>query len=304
MNVIFRKVRERDIDLLLLEQMCCSAEFVNWFFLRVMKRPPACLNLLSAKHSVVSSLGQTDIEVVVADDGGREVVFLIENKIARTKQPTQSERYEARRATYSGKDCRVVLVTPKRYATPSFVEGYNSVVNLEDVLKWFQDNELDGIRKVFKIALLEQALVQPMLPRNGDFRKRYWSISQGDEYRGLRMREDGGNFHFHPVGLPARVRLVHRVILGRVEIIFRGRRNEFLALKKTVAEIPEHSFEVRTYPKSSALSAKVSPLVREMNFDPQKEKVVEGLQAAVKLWEWFCGNKDAIMEAVHVESTA
>jgi len=39
----------------------------------------------------------------------------------------------------------------------------------------------------------------------------------------------------------------------------------------------------------------VSPLIREMNFEPQKEKLVEGLQAAVQLWEWFCGNKGAIM---------
>lgn len=113
MDVIFRSVRERDIDLLLLEQMCCSQEFVNWFFLQVTKRQPAKLNLVSARHSVVGSLGQTDIEVTVVGDGGREDVFLIENKIGRTKQPTQPERYEARCATYPGLKCRVVLVAPK-----------------------------------------------------------------------------------------------------------------------------------------------------------------------------------------------
>jgi hypothetical protein len=298
MNVIFRKVRERDIDLLLLEQLCCSPEFVTWFFLQVTKRRPSSLHLLSAKHSVVGSLGQTDIEVVVADDSGREVVFLIENKVGRTKQPTQSERYEERRTTYSGRECHVVLVAPSRYATTSFVKGYESVVKLEDVFKWFQDNELDSIRKVFKIALLEQALVPIPPPGIGDFRKRYWSISQRDEYRDLKMPEHGGNFHFHPEGLPPRVRLVHKVVRGRVEIVLKGKRNEFLALKRAVAEIPGHSFEVRAYPKSSAVSAQVSQLIREMNFDPQKEKVVEGLQEAVKLWEWFRGNKDAVMGAV------
>lgn len=92
------------------------------------------------------------------------------------------------------------------------------------------------------------------------------------------------------------MRLVHKLVRGRVEIVFRGKRNEFLALKKAVAELPEHSFEVRTYPKSTALSAQVSPLIREMNFD--QTKVVEGLQAVVKLWELFCGNKDAIIGAV------
>ena len=242
--------------------------------------------------------GQTDIEVTVVDDGGREVVFLIENKIGRTKQPTQPERYEARCAMYPGLKCRVVLVAPKRYATTSFVKGYKSVVELEDILKWFHDNELESNRKVFKIALLVQALAPIAHPRDVEFRMGYWSISQGDEYRALRMPERGCSFHFHPKGLPARVRLVHKLVRGRVELVFRGKRNEFLALKKAVAELPEHSFEVRTYPKSTALSAQVPPLIREMNFEPQKEKVVEGLQAAVKLWEWFCGNKDAIMGAV------
>jgi hypothetical protein len=298
MDVIFRKVRERDIDILLLEQMYCSADFINWFFLHVTKRRPARLKLLSAKHSVVGSLGQTDIEVMVVDEGGGEIVFLIENKIGRTKQPTQSERYAARCAMYSGQECRVVLVTPKRYATTSFVEGYKSVVELEDILKWFQDNELDSLRKFFKIALLEQALTPPKLGKDGDFRMQYWSTSQRDEYRVLRMPEHGRSFRFHPEGLPAHVRLVHKLVRGRVEIVFRGKRNEFLALKKAVADLPEHSFEVRTYPKASAIWVQVSPLIMDMPFDPQKQKVVEGLQAARKLWEWFCGNKDAIMGAV------
>jgi hypothetical protein len=73
MDVVFRKVRER--DQLILEQMCCTAEFLNWFFLQVMKRKPAHLKLLAAKHSVGCSLGQTDVEVTVMQNDGREVPF-------------------------------------------------------------------------------------------------------------------------------------------------------------------------------------------------------------------------------------
>jgi hypothetical protein len=297
MDVIFRKVRERDIDLLLLEQMCCSAEFMNWFFLQVTKRQPTRLKLLSAKHSVVGALGQTDIEVTVMNGGGK-VVFLIENKVGKTKQPTQPERYKARCAMYPGTRPKVVLVAPNRYATTSFVKGYKTVVKLEDILMWFQDNELNSIRKDFKIALIKRALNPTPPPEEREFRKRYRSISQCNEYKALRMPERGRSFRFHPEGLPARVRLVHKLKDGRVEIVFRGRRNEFLAIKKAVSELPEHSYEVRTYPKSTALSAQVSLLIRDMPFDPQKEKVVEGLRAAVKLWDWFCGNKDAIMGVV------
>ena len=131
-----------------------------------------------------------------------------------------------------------------------------------------------------------------------DFRRKYWSVTQDDEFRNLRMPEHGGNVIFHPEGLPSRVRLVHKLVRGRVEIIFKGKRDDFVALKKVVAELPDHAFEVHTYKQSTAISAQVPPLVKEMNFEPQKEKVVEGLRAAVKLWEWFCGNKDKIMGAV------
>jgi hypothetical protein len=296
---VYEEVLANNCDLLLLEQMCCSPEFVSWFFLRVTKRQPTHLKLLAAKHSVVGSLGQTDVEVSVMDDVGREVVFLFENKIGRTKQPTQSERYEERRGQYSGRECRVVLVAPKRYATKSFVTGYEPVVLLEDILEWFQDNEANSSRKDFKLALLQQALVPIAHPMDKDFRTRYWSISQSEEFRALRMPERGGNIYFYPEGLPTpRVCLLHKLIRGRVEIVFRGSRNELVALKKTVAELPDHPYEVRTYPKSAVISAQVSPLVKELNFEPQKEKVVEGLRAAVKLWEWFCGNRDTIMSAI------
>jgi hypothetical protein len=279
--------------------MCCSAEFLSWFFLQVTGRKPAHLKLLAAKHSVVGSLGQTDIEVTVAEDAGREVVFLIENKVGKTKQPTQSERYEERkRDLYSGRECHVVLVVPKRCATPSFVAGYESVLLLEKILKWFQGKEPDGSRRDFKLAQLEQALSPVAPPRDKAFRKNYWAVSQGDEFRNLGMLEGGGNIYFYPEELPAGIRFVHKLIRGRVEIIFRGRRNDFVALRNAVEQLPDHEFEVHTYKQSTFISAEVPPLVKEMNFEPQKEKVVEGLRAAVKLWAWFRENKDTIMSAV------
>jgi hypothetical protein len=303
MDVVFRKVRERDIDLLLLEQLCCSAEFLRWFFLQVTKREPAHLKLVSAKHSVVGSLGQTDIEVTVVEDAGHKVVFLIENKIGSTRQPMQAERYEERRATYTGQECRVVLVTPKRYATKRFVEGYKSVLLLEGVLKWFEGNKVSSYHNDLKIALLQQALVPNVQAGDNDFRMKYWSVSQGDEFNVLKMPEPkpkpGRSIYFYPELTPKRVGFAQRLPQGRVEIIFRGKRNSYDALNKAVELLPtSNNIEVLAYPTSVAICTQVPRLVQESDFERQKEKVVEGLRAAVKLWEWFCDNKDTIMSAV------
>jgi hypothetical protein len=82
-------------------------------------RQPARLNLRSAKHSVVGDLRQTDIEVVVVVDGGREVVFLIENKVGRNKQPTQSERYSTPRRAHRDQHC-LLIARPQRRIAPAF----------------------------------------------------------------------------------------------------------------------------------------------------------------------------------------
>jgi hypothetical protein len=296
MNVIFRRVRERDIDLLLLEELCCTPEFLKWFFERVTNKTPTELTLVEAKHSVFASLGQTDIELAV-DDAGRRFVFLIENKVGRTKQPRQSARYAKRHGLYPESDCRVVLVTPKRFATESFVEEYPSVVWLEDVLDWLRRNgAADVSRNLFKIELLSQALVPVPLPAHRNFRAQYFELSHLPEYRALNLPSEGGSIAFRPDGLPPRVRFVHRMRQGRVELIFRGKRNELNRVRAVLDSIEHDGLKVWTYPTASAIFTEVPEVHRDMDFEPQK--ATQALDAALRLWGWFRQNQDAIMASV------
>src|ERR1700694_4959850 len=88
-------VTERDIDLLLVEELNCSPEFTRWFWSKITQKP-ATLQTCEIKvaHSVSTlgeGAGESDITVDITDmEQGRRTrtQFLIENKIDARFQPT------------------------------------------------------------------------------------------------------------------------------------------------------------------------------------------------------------------------
>src|SRR5688572_22073219 len=86
-------VSERDIDLLLLEEFHSSPTFQAWFVAQILGGGAVTGELVSARRSVTQSTGESDVEVAFKCDDGREVRFLIENKLNVGFQPLQAERY-------------------------------------------------------------------------------------------------------------------------------------------------------------------------------------------------------------------
>jgi hypothetical protein len=85
-------VTERDIDLLLLEELSVSDEFPLWLYSIVAgaNDAPSCEG---AWHSISDpSLGESDL-IVIYENG---VAVLLENKIDAPAQPEQGQRYRAR----------------------------------------------------------------------------------------------------------------------------------------------------------------------------------------------------------------
>jgi hypothetical protein len=93
-------IRERDIDLLLLEEFHCSEPFQHWFLAQTIGSVSDSIRLCSAAHSVVSSNGESDLVVEFFSSNQERWCFLIENKVDADFQPEQAERYAARRDDY------------------------------------------------------------------------------------------------------------------------------------------------------------------------------------------------------------
>ena len=60
-------VCERDIDLLLLEELSSSREFLDWFILQI-EDSRIVEKLKSVKRSVTTTSGESDIEISFIDD--------------------------------------------------------------------------------------------------------------------------------------------------------------------------------------------------------------------------------------------
>ena len=85
-------VQERDIDLVLVEQLHVSSAFADWLTRRLNLTSAA---VETARHSVYREHGETDVLVIVRR-GEERVAVMIEDKIGAPMQPGQCERYHLR----------------------------------------------------------------------------------------------------------------------------------------------------------------------------------------------------------------
>lgn len=75
-------VSERDVDLLLLEELSVSRPFGRWFARRAGLRLSDGVELVAAWHSVTdATLGASDLVVLWLEPDGLRVALLIEDKI-------------------------------------------------------------------------------------------------------------------------------------------------------------------------------------------------------------------------------
>ena len=129
---------ESDIDLLLLEEVTVSGDFVAWFCSQLGLQDA---NLAKARRNVADSDGKSDIVLWVKADG-QSIIVLIENKINAPEQPSQDERDHIRGRKLVKEtgydDCVTVICAPTSYLDrlPSG-SAYQHRVSYEDIARWF-----------------------------------------------------------------------------------------------------------------------------------------------------------------------
>ncbi len=142
------KLKERDLDLILLEELSSDTGFLAWF---VKHLDLVNCTFLDAKHSVWEITGkkwrETDVQVFV-ESSGRTIAILIEDKIAAQFTCRQAERYKesAEKLIKKGSADKsfIVLCAPKSYldGVPED-DPWNLRISLETVLEWFEKRRPD-----------------------------------------------------------------------------------------------------------------------------------------------------------------
>ena len=290
-----KSILERDIDLLLLEELNVSENFSSWLYLKIFNGnvAPPCKG---AWHSISDSLlGESDLVVLFED--GKSV--LIENKIDAVAQPEQGQRYQERGLKGISQnlwsDFSTCMVAPELYLqTENDSQSYDINIRYEEIYDWFINSSNHTKRDQHKAYIIKEAIEQnrrgyQIIPdeKVTNFWFEYWQLSN-KMYPHLEMRKPGKKpFHsdwpeFRPSVLNKNIIIVHKLERGDVDLQISGAANKLETIKSL---IDESKFTVVKAGKSAAIRLKINSINRLACFEAQVETVHIGLTAAMELLE-------------------
>jgi hypothetical protein len=298
------KVTERDIDLLLLEELHISESFRRWILKRSGLAKARGLRLESACRSVSHLvLGESDLEVVLSTPDGVKHALLIEDKIDASPQPEQAERYrkrgEAGVEARSWDDYRTCIIAPEGYVkSVGDANRYDSKITYEAIRQWFLDQADDAPRGQYRARMLKYAIEQyrrgynPITdPSMSEFRNRYFQIVE-EQFPELKMRTPrevvparASWMRFYPKDLPKGFVLRHKTRHGRVDLEMRGCAEKVDQIRVQNRAVLDDDMEVMEATKSAAVSIAVPEIDPALGLETQLAKVMKGLAAGVRLWK-------------------
>jgi hypothetical protein len=296
--VMLRGVSERDVDLLLVEELSASQEFRMWFEKQANVARDSTLEEIS--RSVISSSGESDLELIYRGPDGTTKI-LVENKIDAMLQPRQSERYAARgRAYVEAGDCErvsTVLIAPDSYSAGS--HGFDARISYESLREWFEKRTAVDSRARYKLELLRRAIERgkqgwTMVPDEAvsDFWVQYWRVVS-DVAPQLQMPKPGGKpatsgfIRFLPASLGRGVQLIHKAPYGNVDLQFadmQKRAAEFVAEHRSKLEPDMH---IAAASKSLVVRIAVQRVTLETPFQNSESSVRDAVSAAARLLAWY-----------------
>ncbi|MEP6907461.1 MAG: hypothetical protein ABI858_05705 [Pseudoxanthomonas sp.] len=166
------KIYERDMDLVLVEELESSNEFRIWLASRVFGTD-CFLSHLRATHSVVDeSNRESDVifrfhsKIDASSEIGIKAI-LLENKIDAIAQPNQGMDYGNRGKSGRDRgewlDFKTCLVAPKSYLksylqTSSDEDSFDECISYEEILSYFASRKERDERFKWKARLVEDAI--------------------------------------------------------------------------------------------------------------------------------------------------
>jgi len=289
-------IAERDIDLLVLEELSVSDEFREWFSSRVFGEP-IFQSKIGAWHSVSDAqLGESDIVFLFEAIDGPRTAILIENKICAPPQPQQGQRYRFRgeKGLTEGywEKFKTCVIAPSKYLSSStHSESYDINISYEELLAYFQSRSPRGERFQYKARVLLEGIEQNRRRHQPEFNEQmtqfvsdYYAYASV-EYAYLGMQEakprPAGStwIMFYPKSFAKSLSLSHQLTAGLVKVFFNGQAESFAELQEKYTSILPRNASLELAGKSVSISIevpKLDPLAT--SFSDQKEIVEQALQ--------------------------
>lgn len=284
----FIDVLERDMDMLFLEELVSSNEFLGIFLSQIGIEEAT---VVSAEHSKKDDeLGESDLTVVL-EHNSKRVALLIEDKIDAIAQPEQASRYRERgnKGLVDGDydEYYIFIVAPKIYLdTNDEASKYPYSISYEEVLNYFESK--NDSRSAFKASQIRQAInkkesgYQPIVHYGvSDFWEKYVAYQQ-ENYPELMLASSAGKkgsaaswprFRTQIKGLY----MLHKSEFGYVDLTFESAKDRISQIdeliKTTFGSYEKIGASIVITSKSVALRMTVPVLNFKLPFEEQKTKV-------------------------------
>lgn len=300
-TAILEAVTERDIDLLLLEEIHASEFFRKWLASTIVGADAAGFSFVNAWHSILDpSLGESDMLVIFSNRALGKEAILLENKIDAPAQPDQAKRYTERGklGVQRGAWCafKTAILAPDRYLSRSADVGtYDSMVSYEAIRDWFQSNCLESERSAYRARVIQLAIDQNKRGYNPRIDERvskfffaYWELASR-EFPELAMEKPGDKpagsnwIGFHPKGSGKRRWIWHKMDVGHVDLELKGAAGKLDEFRDKYSQLFPHDTDIVKAGKSAAVRIRVPILNILGDFDEQIDKARGGMRAAYRL---------------------
>lgn len=297
---ILEAVAERDIDLLILEELAVSPDFLRWWLTQAKVTGANGAAVVRAHHSVTDpTLGESDLVIVYSPSLSETHAVLIENKINAPAQPEQALRYRKRGevgvAAGTWQSFCTCIVAPQRYLDISQDANlYDARIPYEAVRSWFLDRDKDS-RALFRAKLLNEAIEQSRRgytpeadERMTEFWHRYWECATA-EFPELSIPEPGPKpagstwIEIRPEALKTGRRIYHKLQTGFVDLQIDGSAGQMEDIKSSISTLLGTDTEVVVTGKSSSVRVRVPPLDPFADFREQVSEARAGMRAAFRL---------------------
>lgn len=272
MEVVFEKVLERDIDLLLINKFANDTNFVDFF---QGKFGLSGYHVEKVEHSLTDNNGESDITIFLSNS--KEVVgLLIEDKIDACAMPNQKYRYELRgkKGLEQKKYDKffVCIVAPFDYLqTNAEAQKYRYQISYEELLN-ILNNDL------FAKGLIEKAIEEKKrgyIVIEDENVTEFWSFYYKyikEKYPRLKVKEISGprgrNASWPQIQTPMKnVTIIHKSDRGFLDLTFRGVANYYRDFMSCVKKFLEDDMTVCRTGKSLSVRLNVPKINFKNNFN-------------------------------------
>lgn len=298
--IAVESIRERDVDLIILEELSTDNAFCEWFIRELGL--PMLTSINGAWRSIADfGLGETDI-LFSYNSNGKKIFVLIENKLDASFQDEQYERYVKRANEYvNEKECDdafVILIAPELYC-----ENQNDFENKLTYEAIIDRLEFVGTkRNLFKSKLLQIAtekLRRGYQPVNSipvqNFWQSYWLFKQ-ERFPTFIMKRPEIVPHNSdwPMLYDNRLKNIvfyHKLRQGNTDATFKGFSDEVEF--KIKQNIPEWA-KFEKHNKSFSIRIFSGEIDRTQDFNKQIDKVINGLKNLERIRDWIIENKNLL----------